>query len=283
MGKKSIEILVGLFVLLGMVGLVFLALKAANLGTFSSGDTYTLTANFDNIGGAQGARAGAQRRRHGRPGRLDHARPEDVPGRGAARRSSAACSSRTTRRRSILTSGLLGDQYVGVEPGASDKNVGRRRHDQADTIGGRAREPDQPVPVQQGRRRRQHAPHAAASAARRSEEMKRPVPRAAPTPGGARSSWRSAGCHDDPRRRAAAPASVSTRGRTGTARSSTSTRTSTAHVLKPVATVYSDVIPQPVRRGVSNFFGNFARRLVGGQQHAAGQDRGRLRGRDAGR
>lgn len=29
-------------------------------------------------------------------------------------------------------------------------------------------------------------------------------------------------------------------------------------VLKPVATVYSDVVPQPVRRGVSNFFSNFA-------------------------
>lgn len=30
------------------------------------------------------------------------------------------------------------------------------------------------------------------------------------------------------------------------------------HVLKPVATVYSNVVPQPVRRGVDNFFGNFA-------------------------
>ena len=43
MGKKSIETLVGLFVLLGIAGLVFLALKAANLGTFSAGDTYALT------------------------------------------------------------------------------------------------------------------------------------------------------------------------------------------------------------------------------------------------
>lgn len=30
------------------------------------------------------------------------------------------------------------------------------------------------------------------------------------------------------------------------------------HVLKPVATVYSNVVPQPVRRGVDNFFGNVA-------------------------
>ena len=51
MGKKSIETFVGLFVLLGMAGLVFLALKAANLGTFSASDTYPLLAKFDNIGG----------------------------------------------------------------------------------------------------------------------------------------------------------------------------------------------------------------------------------------
>ena len=47
MGKKSVEMLVGIFVLLGMAGLVFLALKAANLGTFSSGDTYMLRAYAD--------------------------------------------------------------------------------------------------------------------------------------------------------------------------------------------------------------------------------------------
>jgi phospholipid/cholesterol/gamma-HCH transport system substrate-binding protein len=40
MGKRSIEIMVGAFVLLGIVGVLFLALKAANLGSFSGGDTY---------------------------------------------------------------------------------------------------------------------------------------------------------------------------------------------------------------------------------------------------
>ena len=51
MTKKSIETLVGLFVLLGLAALVFVALKAANLASFSNGDTYRLTARFDNIGG----------------------------------------------------------------------------------------------------------------------------------------------------------------------------------------------------------------------------------------
>jgi phospholipid/cholesterol/gamma-HCH transport system substrate-binding protein len=52
MGKKGSEILVGMFVLLGMVGLVFLAMKAANLGSMGGGDTYTVQGQrFDNIGG----------------------------------------------------------------------------------------------------------------------------------------------------------------------------------------------------------------------------------------
>ena len=52
MQKRNIEILVGGFVLLGFMGLVFLALKAANLGSMtSSGGSYVVTARFDNIGG----------------------------------------------------------------------------------------------------------------------------------------------------------------------------------------------------------------------------------------
>ena len=44
MGKRTSETLVGFFVLLGLVGLVFLALKVANLGSMGGGDTYTLKA-----------------------------------------------------------------------------------------------------------------------------------------------------------------------------------------------------------------------------------------------
>ena len=51
MGRKGIETLVGLFVLLGLLGLVFLALQAANLGSSGGGATYAVQARFDNIGG----------------------------------------------------------------------------------------------------------------------------------------------------------------------------------------------------------------------------------------
>ena len=51
MGRKGIETLVGVFVLLGLIAVVFLALKAANLASFNTGPTYAITARFDNIGG----------------------------------------------------------------------------------------------------------------------------------------------------------------------------------------------------------------------------------------
>ena len=51
MSTRSIETLVGLFVLLGMAALLFLALQAANLASFSTEPTYAMTASFDNIGG----------------------------------------------------------------------------------------------------------------------------------------------------------------------------------------------------------------------------------------
>src|SRR5471030_642567 len=51
MAKKSTETLVGVFVLLGIIALAFLALKTANLGSFSGTKMYTVRARFDNIGG----------------------------------------------------------------------------------------------------------------------------------------------------------------------------------------------------------------------------------------
>jgi len=120
MGKKSIETLVGLFVLLGMAGLVFLSLKAANLAGFSGGDTYMLQARFDNIGGLK---ARAPVRSAGVTiGRvtsitLDAQTYQGVVTMGIDRKLQFP---RDTSAK-ILTAGLLGDQYVGLEPGADEK------------------------------------------------------------------------------------------------------------------------------------------------------------------
>jgi len=122
MAKKGIETLVGLFVLVGMLALLFLALKAANLGSLGGGDSYSLTARFDNIGGLK---ARAPVRSAGvTVGRVTGITLDsktfqgvvtlDIDRRFQFPKDSAA---------KILTAGLLGDQYVGIEPGGDDKNL----------------------------------------------------------------------------------------------------------------------------------------------------------------
>jgi phospholipid/cholesterol/gamma-HCH transport system substrate-binding protein len=120
MSKKGIETLVGLFVLLGLAGLVFLSLKAANLASFGQRDSYVVTAKFDNIGGLKprapvrsaGVTVGRVKKialdGNTYQGLVTLEIDKDVT---FPRDSSAK----------ILTSGLLGDQYVGLEPGAEEK------------------------------------------------------------------------------------------------------------------------------------------------------------------
>jgi phospholipid/cholesterol/gamma-HCH transport system substrate-binding protein len=122
MSKRSIETLVGLFVLMGLAAVLFLALKAANLTTLSGGDTYTLVARFDNIGG------------------LKSRAPVRVAGVVVGRITSISLDPKSFQgvvtmevKRSvdfpkdtsakILTAGLLGDQYVGLEPGGDAENL----------------------------------------------------------------------------------------------------------------------------------------------------------------
>ena len=122
MGKKSIETLVGLFVLLGLGGLVFLAFKAANLGSFGGGDTYAVSARFDNIGGLK---VRAPVRSAGvTVGRvvsisLDTKTYQGLVGMELDHRWQFPADSSAR----ILTAGLLGDQYVGIEPGYEEKRL----------------------------------------------------------------------------------------------------------------------------------------------------------------
>ena len=122
MSKRSIEILVGLFVLLGALALVFVALKAANLTSFSSGDTYALTARFDNIGGlkprAPVRSAGVV------VGRVTAISLDPKTFQGVVSlelRRGFEFPKDTSAK--ILTAGLLGDQYIGLEPGGDPANL----------------------------------------------------------------------------------------------------------------------------------------------------------------
>ena len=122
MGRKSIETLVGIFVLLGMFAVLFLALKAANLASFTGGDTYAVTARFDNIGGlkvrAPVKSAGVT------VGRVTAISLDSTTYQGLVTidlQQGVAFPADTSAK--ILTAGLLGDQYVGLEPGGSDINL----------------------------------------------------------------------------------------------------------------------------------------------------------------
>jgi phospholipid/cholesterol/gamma-HCH transport system substrate-binding protein len=122
MTRRGIETLVGLFVLAGFVAIGYLALKAANLAAMTVGETYTVSALFDNVGG------------------LKPRAPVKSAGVTVGRVSSIALDGRTFQgvvtmelekryafpkdtSAAILTAGLLGDQYIGLNPGGDDDNL----------------------------------------------------------------------------------------------------------------------------------------------------------------
>lgn len=122
MGKRGIETLVGLFVLMGLLALTFIALRAANLASFGNRDSYTLSARFDNIGGlkprAPVRSAGVT------VGRVTSIKldPKTYQGLVTMEVDRDVQFPRDSSAK-ILTSGLLGDQYIGLEAGGDDKNL----------------------------------------------------------------------------------------------------------------------------------------------------------------
>ena len=64
MQRSKNDVWVGLFVLIGLAAVLFLALKSANLLQYSWSKNYTVTAKFDNIGGLKKGAAGNGCRRH---------------------------------------------------------------------------------------------------------------------------------------------------------------------------------------------------------------------------
>jgi phospholipid/cholesterol/gamma-HCH transport system substrate-binding protein len=120
MQRATLDLWVGLFVVAGIVAVLFLALKVGNLGGFDNGETYMVKASFDNIGGLK-ARA-----------------PVKSAGVVVGRVAEIAFDPKTyeaivtlsldTRypfpkdtSASIMTSGLLGEQYIALEAGGDEK------------------------------------------------------------------------------------------------------------------------------------------------------------------
>ena len=115
--RRSVDVLVGLFVLLGFASLVFLAMRAGNMSSsIALNDTYEAVARFDNIGGLK-PRA-AVRSAGVVVGRVESIRFDDQSYQAEV---SLALDQRYKFPKDssvkIMTSGLLGDQYIGLEPG----------------------------------------------------------------------------------------------------------------------------------------------------------------------
>ena len=117
--RQSFQIGTGLFILLGFAALAYLATQTTSVANFSQGDSYDLKARFTNVGQLKlrapvklaGVRVGSVENVVLEPDKLDalvtlsiDKHFDKIPDDSAA---------------AVFTSGLLGDQYVAIQPGGS--------------------------------------------------------------------------------------------------------------------------------------------------------------------
>ena len=116
MKRKTLDLWVGVFLAIGLGALLFLALKVGNLASFSAAETYLVKANFDNIGGLK-------KRAPVKSAGVVVGRVEDI---GFNTETYEATVTFSIDKRyefpkdtsaKILTSGLLGEQYIGLTAG----------------------------------------------------------------------------------------------------------------------------------------------------------------------
>lgn len=121
MNQRAVEIAVGMFVAAGIAALFMLAMKVSNLSAFGEEQGYRVTARFDNIGGLK-VRA---------PVRVGGVRIGHVTKIGYDDKTYEAVVSMVLQAEhnrlpkdtaaSIYTAGLLGEQYIGLEPGGAEE------------------------------------------------------------------------------------------------------------------------------------------------------------------
>lgn len=120
MTRQILEIWVGVFVAAGIAALFMLAMKVSNLSTVSTGDTYEVTARFDNIGGLSiRSPVKASGVLVGRVSNIKYDKDYSVAVVTMSiqnRFDSFPIDSRA----SIYTAGLLGEQYIELVPGIED-------------------------------------------------------------------------------------------------------------------------------------------------------------------
>ncbi len=118
MNTRTVEIMVGLFMALFLGAMLVLAMKVSNLTNFTSGPGYTLKASFENIGGLKnGAPVSAGGVRVGEVTSIVYDQ-KNYEAKITMNIQSEFTDFPLDTTASIYTAGLLGDQYIGLEPGA---------------------------------------------------------------------------------------------------------------------------------------------------------------------
>lgn len=121
MNTRTLEITVGLFVAAGLGALFMLAMKVSNLATYGGDEGYVISASFDNIGGlkvrsmvaASGVRVG-------------QVIGIEYDSEGYEAKVTMSIDPQYDKfpidtAASVLTSGLLGEQFIGLQPGAEEE------------------------------------------------------------------------------------------------------------------------------------------------------------------
>lgn len=115
------DTLVGLFVAAGIAGLLFLALQVSNLSSFTEQEGYTITARFENSGGLKvKSPVSAAGVKIGQVSDISFD-PKTYESVVKMRINSKYNSIPDDTTASIFTAGLLGEQYVSLEPGGSSE------------------------------------------------------------------------------------------------------------------------------------------------------------------
>ena len=120
MDRTKIDLWVGVFAAIGIAALLGLAMKVGNLTTSSIGDTYTVTAGFQNIGGLKPRSpvksAGVV------VGRIDSIQFDSATYEARVTlKLDKRCQFPKDTFANIYTAGLLGEQYIGLEPGGDEE------------------------------------------------------------------------------------------------------------------------------------------------------------------
>jgi len=121
MTSRKIEILVGLFVAAAVAAFFMLAMSVSNMSSYGGGDSYEISARFDNVGGLKVRSPVAA-------GGVRIGRVTEIQYNSESYEAVVSMSIEEQYNKfpvdtaaSILTSGLLGEQFVGFEPGAEEE------------------------------------------------------------------------------------------------------------------------------------------------------------------